>query len=109
MRHGQSGSAKGREALSYAKFRDVGKLGGTCGRGRGDVACGAGLLFGGFAADNMARGLGFGIASPELPMKFGSRIVLPYAISDAFSTTATVKTDQLLDMPRHSSTQTDQQ
>ena len=36
-------------------------------------------------------------------MKFGSRIVLPYAISDTFSTIATVKIDQLLDMPRHSS------
>jgi hypothetical protein len=67
------------------------------------VACGAGLLFGGFAADNMARALGFRIASPELPMKFGSRIVRLHAISDTFSTTATVKIDQLLDMPRHSS------
>jgi predicted GH43/DUF377 family glycosyl hydrolase len=36
-------------------------------------------------------------------MKFGSRIVLPYAISDTFSTIATVKIDQLLDMLRHSS------
>ena len=51
----------------------------------------------------MARGLGPGMASLELPMKFGGRIVLPYAISGTFSTIATVKTDQLLDMPRHSS------
>ena len=35
-------------------------------------------------------------------MKFGSRIVLPYAISDTFSTIATVKIDQLLDMLKHS-------
>ncbi|MBY0391761.1 MAG: glycoside hydrolase family 130 protein [Novosphingobium sp.] len=30
-------------------------------------------------------------------MKFGSRIVLPYAVSDTFSTIATVKIEQLLD------------
>jgi len=31
-------------------------------------------------------------------MKFGSRIVLPYAISDTFSTIATVKIDRLLEV-----------
>jgi hypothetical protein len=51
----------------------------------------------------MARGLGVGIGSPELPIKFSSRIVLPYVISDTFSTIATVKTGQPLDMLRHSS------
>ena len=31
-------------------------------------------------------------------MKFGSRIVLPHAISDTFSTIATVKIDRLLEV-----------
>jgi hypothetical protein len=41
------------------------------------VACGAGLLFGVLPLITW-----LGDSASELPMKFGGRIVLPYAISD---------------------------